>query len=330
VPAYAQKPKGGHGCLITSIVLLVVLAGGIAGFVFLRSRSGLSAQHNGAPITPPGAVATTGSGQTPTVGTSGLQPLNLKFAYASMAITIVSAQITASFPDDSSTPGSAGVLRVNLQENNTTAGNPGYLESDAVLLVMPDGSTVRMTGEKQNISPDAGVNRSNWLDFALNSQVSVGQVALRVGAASENQMDIPLKSGVDLGKYQDKVSSPGAQFVYAGVNWTLKSATLSYSYNDRQASTGNLYVILSLSAVNNSANSFVDSASAYMRLQISGNSAEPDGHATLPIFINAHTTAAGVVAFLMPQGTTTFTLVLLSQPNTNPPINQVAQDFQIQ
>jgi hypothetical protein len=329
VPAYARKPKGGRSCLITSLILLVVLVGGIVGFLFLRSRSGLSVQHNGAATTP-GSTATSGGGETPTVGTSGLQPLNLKITYASMAITIVSAQIAASFPDDSSGPGSAGVLRVNLQENNATAGNPGYLESDAILLVMPDGSTVRMTGEKQNISPDAGVNRPNWLDFALNSQVNVGQLVLRMGAASENQMDIPLKSGVDLSKYQDKVSSPGAQFVYAAVNWTLKSATLSYNYNDRQATTGNLYVILSLSAINNSANSFVDSASTFLRLQANGNSAEPDGHTTLPIVINAHTTASGVVAFLMPQGTTAFTLVLLDQPNSNPPINQVTQNFQIQ
>lgn len=332
VPAYAQKTKRGHGCLITSIVLLLVLAAGIGGFVFVRARSGSGAQNNG-PTTSPGTPATTsaaGSAQTPTVGTSGLQPLNLKISYASMALTIVSAQIARSFPDDSSDPGSAGVLRVNLQENNTTTGNPGYLESDAMLLVMPDGSTVRMTGQKQNISPDAGVNRPNWLDFALNSQVSVSQLALRIGAASENQMDVPLRPGADLGKYQDKVSSPDAQFVYAGVNWTLKTATLSYSYNDRQATTGNLYVILSLSAVNNSPDNFVDSVSTYLRLQTNGNSAEPDGHTTLPIEISAHTTAAGLVAFLMPQGATAFTLVLLGQPNTNPPVNQVTQNFQIQ
>jgi hypothetical protein len=245
-----------------------------------------------------------------------------------MAITLISAQIAPSFPDDSSGPGSAGELRVSLQENNATAGNPGYLESDAVLLVLPDGSTVRTTNQKQNISPDPGVNRTNWMDFALNSQVSVSQLTLRMGAASENQMDIPLRTGADLGKYQDRTSSPNAQFVYSGVNWTLKTATLSYSYNDRQATTGNLYVILSLSAVNNSSNSFVDSVSSYLRLQATGTSAEPDGHSTIPLSIGSHTTASGVVAFLMPQGATSFTLVLLGQPNSS--VNQVTQNFQIQ
>lgn len=332
VPAYAQRPRRGHGCLITSIVLLVVLAAGIGGFVFLRSRLGSTASNNGLSNSPGGRATApvTGGGQTPTVGTSGLQSLNLKMTYASISITFVSAQIAPSFPDDSSSPGAAGVLRVNLQEDNATDGNPGYLESDAILLVLPDGSTTRMTGEKQNISPDPGVNRTNWLDFALNSQLTVGQATLRFGTASENQIDVPLRAGVDLGKYQDKTSSPNAPFVYAGVNWTLKSATLSYSYNDKQATTGNLYVILSLSAVNNSANSFVDSASSYLRLQANGISAEPDGHVTLPIVISAHTTASGQVAFLMPQGATAFTLVLLSQPNTNPPVNQVTQNFQIQ
>jgi hypothetical protein len=333
VPAYAQKPKRGHGCLITSIVLLVVLAAGIGGFVFLRSRPGTVTQGNRTPT----AASNTGNtpvsgnaGNTPTVSTSGLQQLNLKITYASMAVTIVSAQIATSFPDDTGTQGSAGVVRVNLQENNTTAGNPGYLESDAFLLVLPDGSTVRMTGQKQNISPDPGVNRPNWLDFPLSAQVTLSQLTLRIGSARENQMDVPLKPGADLSKYQDKTSSPNAQFQYAGVNWTLKTATLSYSYNDKQATTGNLYVILNLSAVNNTSNAFVDSASSYMRLQANGNSVEPESGTTLPISIAANATASGTVAFLMPQGTTSFTLVMLAQPNTNPPVNQVTQNFQIQ
>jgi hypothetical protein len=333
VPAYAQKPKRGHGCLITSIVLLVVLAAGIGGFVFLRSRSGTTTQGNGTPT----ATSNTGhtpvsgnAGNTPTVSTSGLQQLNLKITYANVTLTIVSAQIASSFLDDNASPGPAGVLRVNLQENNATAGNPGYLESDVMLLLLPDGSTARSSNQKQDISPDAGVNRPNWVDFPLSSQVTVGQLTLRIGKSTENQMDVPLKPGADLSKYQDKISSPNAQFQYAGLNWTLKTATLSYSYNDRQATTGNLYVILNLSAVNNTSNGFIAGVTDYMRLQANGNSIQPEGQTTLPISIDAHTTASGIVAFLMPQGTTSFTLVMLARPNNNPPISQVTQNFQIQ
>lgn len=330
VPAYAQKPKRSNGCLVTSILLLIVLAAGIGTFVFFRSRSPSSAQNNG-PSTSLHATATapvTGSGQTPTVGTSGLQTLNLRITYASVSLTLLSAQIAPSFPDDTATPGSSGVLRLSLQENNATAGNPSYLESDVVLLVLPDGSTVRSNNQKQDISPDPGVNRTNWLDFALNSQVSISQLTLRMGSATESQMDIPLRAGADLSKYQGKTSSPNAQFVYAAVNWTLKTATLSYSYSDRQATAGNIYVVLSLSAVNNSPNSFVDGVDAYMRLQTNGASAEPDNHSTMPISISSHTTTSGTVAFLMPLGATAFTLVMLGQPNT--PITQVTQNFQIQ
>src|SRR5579883_968806 len=333
VPAYAQKPKRGHGCLITSIVLLVVLAAGIAGFVFLRSRSGTATQNNGTPT----AASNTGNtpisgkaGNTPTVGTSGLQQLNLKIIYASVTVTIVSAQIARSFPDDTGTQGTAGVLRVNLQENNTTTGNPGYLESDAFLLVLPDSSTARTTNQQQSVSPDAGVNRPNWLDFPLSTQVTLSQLTLRIGSVRENQMDVPLKPDADLSKYQDKTSSPNAQFLYAGVNWTLKTATLSYSYNDKQATTGNLYVILNLSAVNNTSNGFVGGVTDYMRLQANGNSIQPESQTTFPISVDAHTTASGLVAFLMPQGTTSFTLVMLARPGASPPIVQVTQNFQIQ
>lgn len=333
VPAYTQKPRRGHGCLITSIVLLVVLAAGIGGFVFLRSRPGTTAQNNGTPTTVSNTANTPVSGNggnTPTIGTSGLQQLNLKITYANMAITIVSTQIAKSFPDDNASPGSAGVVRVNIQENNATTGNASYLESDAYLLVLPDSSTVRMTNQKQDISPDAGINRPNWLDFPLSSQVTPGQLTLRIGKSTENQMDVPLRPGADLSKYQDKTSSPNAQFQYAGINWTLKTATLSYSYHNKQATTGNLYVIVSLSAVNNTANGFIAGASDYIRLQAAGNSTEPDGYTTIPIEISARTTASGVVAFLMPQGTTSFTLVMLTRPNASPPINQVTQNFQIQ
>ncbi len=332
VPAYAQKPRRGHGCLITSIILLVVLAAGIAGFVFLnRARSG-TAQNPGTTPTSGSAANTpvTSNGSTPTAVVSISQPLNLKITYAGVNITIVSAQIARSFPDDTFLGGAGGMLRINLQENNSTTSSPGYIESASMLLVLPDGTTVQQVNQKQGISPDGGVNRPNWLDFPLSSQVSISQLTLRIGTSTENQMSVPLRPGANLTKYQDRTSSPNLQFQYAGVNWTLKTATLSYSYGGKQATLGNLYVVLNLSAVNQTSNAFINGPSSYMRLQANGNSAEPENTTTLPISIAANATASGVVAFLMPQEATSFTLVMLAQPNVSPPINQVTQSFQIQ
>lgn len=334
VPAYAQKPRKGHGCLTASIILLIVLAAGIGGgFWLIRSRSNPTANGNTpqSTATSSSGAPTTGANQenTPVSGISSSEQLNLKFTYAGVNITIVSAQLANSFPGDSSSPGTAGMVRINLQENNATAGSPNYLLSDSLLLILPDGNTVRWGYGENDISPAAGVNRSNWVDFPLNSHTALKQLILRVGTQQENQMDIPLQPGANLSKYQDKASNPNAQFQYAGVSWTLKTATLSYSYNDHQATTGNLYVILSLAAANNTSNGFINSPSSYMRLQAGGNSSQPDGNTTLPVEISAHATAAGIVAFLVPQGITSFTLTMLAQPDISPPVNQVTQNFQI-
>lgn len=336
IPDYARKPKNGHGCLATSIVLLAVLAVGIGGFILFNK---LHSSPNTGNTTPPtatsggannGSTPSSNNGTTPAAPVSSSEQLGLKITYASVNITIVSAQLASSFPDDTSTPGAAGMVRVNLQENNTSSSNPDYVFSDAMLLVLPGGNTVKVVNYKDGISPDTGVNRSNWLDFPIDVHVALNQLVLRVGQTTENQMDIPLQAGANLSKYQDKSSSPNAQFQYSGVNWTLKTATLSYSYSDRQATTGNIYVVLTLGAVNNSSNDFINSPSNYMRLQVSGTSAQASGNSTFPLSISPGTTTSGAVAFLMPQGTTSFTLVMLAQPNNNPPVPQVSQTFQIQ
>ncbi len=333
VPAYAQKPKRSRGCLITSIILLVVLAAGIGGFLFLRSRPSTNTTNsnsNSNSNSNNGSTSGSANGVTPTTSVSSSEQLNLKITYASVNITIVSAQEASSFSDDSSSRGTAGVVRVNLQENNTTANNPGYLESDAMLLVLPGGNTVQASNEEQGVSPDAGVNRPNWFDFPLNNQASLSQLTLRIGTASENQMSVPLQPNANISKYQDTTGSPNTQFQYAGLSWTLKTATLSYSYNDKQATTGNLYAILTFSVNNATANSFVDFPSDFMRLQAGGNTVEPESGTTMPVEIASNATASGIVAFLVPQGTTSFTLVMLAQPNSSPAIPQVTQNFSIQ
>lgn len=334
VPAYAQKQKSNHGCRNTSIVLLLVLALGIGGYFLIHSLVNKNTTGNttGAQNTPTGSTqGNTNKGSTPTTSANGVttQQLNLQITYASVNITIISTQLAQSFADDSSTSaGSAGVVRLNLRENNSTAHNSDYVENEVMLLLFPGGTTAQANNEKESVSPDAGVNRQNWIDFQLNSPVTLNQLVLRLGMQNQNQMDIPLQPGADLSKYQDKTSSPNAQFKYGPLNMTLKTAVLSYSYNVTQATTGNRYVIVTLAAVNNTSNSVELYPPAHMRMQAGGNSVQPDNTYTLPIAIDANTSGSGIVAFLVPQDITSFTLVLLAQ--TSPVIAQVTQNFQIQ
>ena len=333
VPPYARARKS-HGCLIVSIILLLVLAAGIGGVVFLKTRltNAINGQANN---NTPGTISTTGPGGSSTGNTPGTvvrssEQLNLKFAYSSIEVSVVSAQLANSFADDHSSTGQAGVVRLNLHEANNSAGNPDYLESDVLLLVLPDGSNVQLTNSQQPISPNSGVSRDNWMDFAMNSQIRLDQLSLRVGTSSQHQMTVPLKPGANLSKYQNKSGSPNAQFQYAGLNWTLKTVALSYSFSDNQATAGNLYVIVTLSIVNNTSNDYYIFPSDYMRMQAGGNSAAPNGTPTLPSNVAASGTGEGAVGFLVPQNATSFTLVMLARSDMNPPATQVTQTFQLQ
>lgn len=343
VPVYAQKPKRSRGCIISSVILLLVLAAGIGG-VFLLKQHFITTGNTGQNDTPTGgttpvsttansgSTSTPNNGNTPTANGGSSEQLNLKVTYAGVNITILSTQVASSFPDDTSSPGAAGVARVNLQENNPTSHNPEYLESDALLLVLPGGSTVQTSNQKSgmSISPDASVNRQNWVDFPLSTRVALNQLTLRFGTATENQMSLPLQPGANVSTYQDKTINPNANFTYARLNWTLKTATKSYSYNSKQATTGNLYVVITLAVVNNSATDLTADPTSYMRLQAGSTTQGPDYTYTFPTSVVAQATGSGIVAFLMPQDATSFTLIMLGENSTNPPAIQATQTFQIQ
>ena len=229
----------------------------------------------------PTSVTTPGSnGNTPNTGGPATVPLNLKFTYSSVDITLVSVQQASSFPDDTSAP--QGGIRVATMESNSTTNNVRYAYSDIIRLVMPDGSIIAPSNEKYFEGPAAGVSQDNWIDFPVTSQnIDLSKLILRYGSATENQMNIPLASNADLSKYQPRTVTPNSTFQYSGVNWTLVSATESLSANGQQASTGMVYVTVTLKAVNSSANNFSAYPGDYMRLQ-SGDSKSPPSDFTFP------------------------------------------------
>ena len=254
-------------------------------------------------------------------------PLNLKFTYSSVDITLVSVQQASSFSDDTSTP--QGGIRVATKESNSTTNNVRYSYSDIIRLVMPDGSIIAPSNAKYYEGPAAGVSQDNWIDFPVASQnIDLSKIILRYGSATENQMDIPLAPNADLSKYQPRTVTPSSTFQYAGVNWTLVSATESLSANGQQASTGMVYVTVTLKAFNPSANNFSAYPGDYMRLQ-SGDSKSPPSDFTFPTSVASQSNGTGTITFAIPQGGTSFTLLMLAQ-QSSPPINATSVTFQIQ
>jgi zinc-ribbon domain len=328
VPAYAQAPKRSRGCLVASVVLLLVLVlGGVGVFFVIRHNNSIGGSQNGnsasgqqntpvnSGITPTNVTTPGNNGNTPSTGGPVTVPLNLKFTYSSVDITLVSVQQASSFPDDSSTP--QGGVRVVTKESNSTSNDVRYSYDDVIRLIMPDGSIIAPSNEKSIEAPAAGVSQDNWIDFAVTSQnIDLSKLILRYGLATENQMNIPLTSNADLSKYQPKTVTPNSTFQYAEMKWTLVSAMESLSANGQQASTGMVYVTVTLKAVNSSANNFSGLPGDYMRLQ-SGDSKSPPSNFTFPTSVASQSTGTGLASFSVLQGGTSFTLLMLAQSSVN-------------
>jgi len=194
---------------------------------------------------------------------------------------------------------------------------------------MQDGSIIAPRNAKYYEGPAAGVSQNNWIDFPANIQnIDLSKLVLRFGSSTENQMNIPLVASADLNKYQPKTVSPNAAFQYAGLSWTLTSATESLSATGQQASTGMVYVTVTLKAFNSTTNNFSAYPGDYMRLQ-SGDSKSPPSDFTIPTSIASQSNGSGTVSFEIPQGGTSFTLLMLAQ-QSSPPINAASVTFQIQ
>ncbi len=342
LPDYARVQKRSPlRRLITSVSILLILALLVGGFLLLRPKSGsnggntTSTNPGGQSTSAANETATAGSGQNTTATTSSGSPvtaseqLNLMVTYASIDMTISSVQQANSFPDDTDIS-QPGVVRVNLQEHNPTTRSGSFLYSDATRLILPDGSTiVAPANELHDVGPDASVSRTNWLDFPVSSQVVPNKLVLRLGTPTENQMDIPLSPNANLSQYQPKTVSPNVKFQYAGLNWTVTTATASLSDNATQATKGMRYVVVTLSVDNPTSSDFNAYWGDYIRLKSGSVTNSPSTDTNFPTSFPAGSAGTtGSVIFLMPQDSTSFTLIMLAQ-SSSPPISQATANFQI-
>ena len=329
---YTRAPKRSRAGLFALVLLLVLALGGVGGYVvFFRGSN----QRGTGTTSQPG---TTGSGSTtsrntPVTGGPATEPLNLQFTYASETITLTSVQEAASFADDLQPHQGQGLVRITLNENNPSHWHAGFgLFSDVAHLLLPDGSTVSVNTVKSDGGLDANTSRTNnWLDFAVSSAIpDLSKLVLRMGTATEHQMDIPLMPNADLSQYQDKTITPNTPVSYGGLNWTLQSATLSLSgAKGAQATAGMRYVILSLRVDNPTSHDVVIGfPEDYMRLKSTEVTSAPIVDTmTLPGHAPANTTnVTGTVFFLMPENDTTFTLEWLVSKN---PVYDPVSDTQV-
>jgi len=323
-----RQSSGCCGCLVTLVILLAIF--GIPGYFYYRANPNVINQiKNQVQHSSNGAGNSVDNGSTPTTQPSiTTANINQSVTYSGVNITIESVQQSTAFPDDGST-GTNGAIRVKIKETNNSGQNGGYFYNDIAHLILPDKSSVALSSSMQSGAPDTGIVRENWLDFAAPTSDKIDQMTLVLGSSQNAQIAIPLTGNANLSAFQAKTVNLNKPISYQSLNYTLLSATESFSIPGKQATSGMRYVVLSFKVDNPTSNDkFIGSTQDYMRLKAGGvTSSSVD--TTLPLGIKANTSGAtGTVAFLVPENNTAYTLIFLAAEGySTVPVNT---DFKIQ
>ena len=304
--AYARpQKKSSRGILkVGMILLLLLLILGTAGYFVLKNAGSRS-----------GSQGSNGTASTSSVVTT--TPINATVTYASVNITIVNALQATKFADDPNTS-APGVLRLNIHavQNGVNDTNEGssidayYNYPSSFALILPGGSKVALVGYKDVNGPTKKGNQTTWIDFPVPTSVKVNQLVLQIGKDTEAQLNIPLTGQANLSQYQDKQVSPNGRVQYGGMFWTLTTATAKLSNGGVQADTGKRFIVLALKIDNPSSQGSNGYPPDYIRLQFGGVTIS-ETNDTIPTTAAGTSNLTGLVAFLVPQENTSFTLVLL-------------------
>lgn len=309
-PAYARPQKNSSGGILRVVVVLLLLilvlgAGGYFAFHYITSRGGNTAN------TGTGANSET----TPTQAPLTTTPINTTFTYASVNITIINAQQATSFADDNGAP-VQGVVRLNLHAVQSDVNNvyfvsaPAFAYGESFALLLPGGNKVALGNYKDISGPARKGDQTTWLDFPASTALKVDQMILQIGKDTEEQLQVPLTGHADLSQYQPKESTPNLRVPFGSMFWTLKTATLKLSDSGTQVDKGMRFLVLTFSLDNPGTEGLNAFPPDYIRLQYGGTTITLE-QAVIGDAAAGTTNIQGLVSFLVPQGTTTATFILL-------------------
>ncbi len=253
--------------------------------------------------------------------------INATVPYAGVQITILTVQQSQSFINDPNS-NSNGMVRVNLQEQNTASARVAWSYATIAYLVMPNKALVSPIYESGVVNIAPGTSQKSIVDFSVPTNIAIKQLTLVIGAADEAQMYIPLVRNANVSKYQPVTTHLNGQMLYFGLNWTLASATSSLSIPGKQAGKSMRYATLLLRVDNTlSQIAITGSPYQYMRLQY-GNTSVPPMHATIPVAFQVGAVGVtGMASFQVPQQVSSFTLILVPQKGDNG--DQSSTDFHL-
>ncbi|HEY0756333.1 MAG TPA: hypothetical protein VGD98_20425 [Ktedonobacteraceae bacterium] len=311
LPTQQKTPRQGRrmGRILILIVLLVLLLLAGGGYFAFSAAGG----HL------PGSNASQASIKTTS--------LNSSVTYAGVAITVLNVQQSQNFVDDPQSA-SNGMVRLNLQEQNPTGVTIAW-DYNQIARLGGAGQTALVpiyVKSKGSIAP--GVTQKSVIDFVVANGGTLNKLVFQLGSSKEAQILIPLNGQANLSQYQAKTTTQNGKLTYFGLNWTLTGATTSWSIPKQQASNGTVFLTLNLTVDNTlSQEAISGSPFDYMRIKV-GNQTIAPVSTTVPIsFASGDMGKKGTTTFLIPQNSTTCTLLMVSQdPGTS---GQASLDFQI-
>jgi hypothetical protein len=332
-PQPQRRPRAGW--IAGALVVLVVLIGGVflVPKLFPSSSASPGKKNTPAALTTPGQQ-TTGTTPPPAEPKEVTFSKPLTFTYKSVDISVIGVKQAAAFDDDDGyyPDGNPGILRLTLKEanNDPSASYSAYYPESDLLLVLPDGSTVKAKNADSNSSVDNGVTRNNWADFPVSLATDPSQIVLRVGSSSEAQIEVPLKEGADLSKYQSKTVNVNKAVTYGNLKWTIISATLSLSHSGDQAKKDQIYVYLKFKVQNTSnENPAINSPYDYLRMQSGDITSSVKDTGDIPVTFEVNSTTNCSAGFLVPVSADgKYTLVLLGTNDSYWTKNQATITFE--
>ena len=304
------------GCLVLLVVLFLCIGVPSLYYASKNSLSSFSKSFNYSSSDNSSSNTSSDSGPITTQPPITTVQINQTVPYGGADITIVNVQQSKAFMDDLNAS-TTDVVRLNIKESNPATTGTGYAYTDAFRLILPDKTSVAPTGEKLSGSPDAGVIRTNWIDFPVPTNVQISQLTLQLGKETEAQELIALNGKANVAQYQTKTTHPNNTTTqYAGLTWTITAVTVSLDYKGQQAAKGAQFVTVSLKVDNPSSQDFSAYWGDYFRLQSGSAISAPSTGTNFPTsFAAGSTGGTGDVDFAMPSGSTTYTLMFKSTPS---------------
>jgi len=242
--------------------------------------------------------------------------MNTAVTYASTNLTVINVQQSHNFLDDPHTV-SDGMLRLHIQARNTSKQSVALPYKNIAHLVLPNGKEIVPVYVSGNPTVAAGATQTNDVDFALPTNEKVNQLRVRLGAANEAQLDVPLTGHADVSMYATKTVKLTKELLYFNMSWTLVNASSQLSFNGQQASKGMRYVTITFNISNPLMETVIPgSPYVYMHLKAGNNETNPVS-ADVPVSFEAgESNKVGVATFQVPQEGSNLTLTLGAESST--------------